>query len=1548
MKARGDYIDGAFRAPEGSALVSKNPARGGERVLETAYNPARAEAAAAAAAAAAPRWRRLSMADRMASLARFRDALSRRKDAIADAIVLETGKIRGEAIAEARSLVGRFAIAAAHIERDLSPNIPAPGEILRYHPVGVVAVIGPFNYPLHLCHAHAIPALLCGNAVVVKPSEVAPLCAQVYAEAIAEAELFPGILNVVCGGAESARALLAHEAVRGVCFTGSYAVGRAIKESLLDRPEVLLALEMGGKNTAVVLDDADVRQAAHEIVCGGNLTTGQRCTATDRVIVSRKVKGPLMAALETTLAAVRFGDPDAGDSFAGPLTTRAGAAKVTTAIAAARALGAVPIIAGGVRDDGFFCDPSLHLLPDGCHHLAGYTDVELFGPDIAISVAADDDDILAALNASPYGFANTVFTANEDRFARFFADSNAGILNRNRSTNQASPSLPFGGIGKSGNFRPAGAFAQRNVTYAVATKARVLGAIEPHPALAQSLPDPDLGALMARHEAEENAELSRTLLSSPRPMTTCLPAGGVLPRSRALLDRLEAGDRVPREKKPPVIDHLRSAGPYLVSIDDDPMAVLDGMSQTATVCGGLAEDPVVRAYLEGDFGDTTVRAGDTTRKDCAEAEKLATTLRHLVPGLAHVTFTNSGAEANEKAFALCRHHAGREKSRVLAFEGSFHGRTLFALHTTFSPKKRTPFEIGDFVTFAPYPVWVTPRAGEPPAPAGFYAACAAADGEALLERFGDPDDDALLSAEVAALLCCHRAWASGDFYACIIEPMQSEGGDRYATSRFYRALRLLSRAHQVPLIFDEVQTGFGLGQSFAWHERFQLVDARGQRDFPDAVTFAKRAQVGVCMSRFEDPEPTPTSAASLIRGRIHAEMMSTAHQASRIQALVWPRLSEVAQAFPSLCHNPRAEGYAMAFDLPTPAHLAAYLGQRFWRGAVVFGAGDRTVRYRLSDAYHAREVDELFVTIRRSLAWLEAHPGKSPPAWEDFAPPAKEPKIEPQPVRIRTIPATEGLALLERILEIEREVYEPARQTAPVHIRAALEHPEGIVTVAEVEGGGRWELCGFALGVPLEDAVDEGPDRDPMRGRKNSLYSVSLTVVPEHQGRGTGRALKRAQLEVAAAMTTADGSPRYRYVTGRNRIGHTARMTHLNRVFGAHVVCVLTGQYEDPEGQALYYRIPVGPLSPEAVGDVAPPADHDCTGVQRPLAKPPASLVRAEAGGLLYGPAVNKLTLVNYATPAVIRAIEQVSALYPELPHLYLSSGPDEAMDKAIRLARYHRPGAHVAIGLEGGYVGHTTGCARSLSDPATHRQGEGTFAWPRVPHPATAGAEATVAAIDAAVTAAGGADKILAIVVESVQQRTGALVDESAWRALCEARDRHRIPLCCVDTAGAGYRSARGAFASQVLGRESGAFADLCAWWGGGQTAYLHVAGPLFVSAPLTLVSTWDGDELSLIREHHQLRCAMDLFRTGAIAAGTRALDAIAARFSAAKMPCSGLGLYRVVHAGDRADATAEALARHHVRAGRVPGGRLILAPPLDGAEAAAEAMAAALDDLS
>jgi acyl-CoA reductase-like NAD-dependent aldehyde dehydrogenase len=561
MQSRGDLIGGAFLSPTGAPLVSVDPARDGELVLSGAWTVDRVAVACDAAASAAPQWAALRLDQRWAALEAFRAALLNRAHDLADAITRETGKLQSEANGEAAALVSRFDLVHGQVRRllaetDDSATIDA---WMTWRPHGVVGVIGPFNYPLHLCHAHVVPALLLGNTVVVKPSETTGLCGQVYAECALAAGLPAGVLNVVHGAGAAGAALVVDERVRGLCFTGSWATGRRIQEAALERPELLVALEMGGKNPAVVLADADLRQAAHEIAVGAYLTTGQRCTCTERVLVERPVADLLTGHLRRIVGGIRYGAPDDPGAYGGPMATRAAADSVRATLQGAADAG-VELIARGATGQGpFFVAPTLHRT-DG--EIPGYTDTELFGPDLAITVVDDAEHAQQVLRAQRYGLAASVFTACTASYQRFAAATHSGLLHHNRTTNQASGALPFGGVGRSGNFRPAGSFAARNVVYPVASMSNPTGGFIADARLAHLLPAPDLAALQRRHHEEAHEELQcddRTMF--PRPMAMSLPTGGRLPTSDHWLQRLYAGDRMAREKKPGVVDLGRSAGP---------------------------------------------------------------------------------------------------------------------------------------------------------------------------------------------------------------------------------------------------------------------------------------------------------------------------------------------------------------------------------------------------------------------------------------------------------------------------------------------------------------------------------------------------------------------------------------------------------------------------------------------------------------------------------------------------------------------------------------------------------------------------------------------------------------------------------------------------------------------------------------------------------------------------------------------------------------------------------------------------------------------------
>ncbi|MCB9529469.1 MAG: aldehyde dehydrogenase family protein [Myxococcales bacterium] len=480
---RGDWIGGVFAVGEGRRFASVDPTD--ERVVcEAVADVGAVDRAVAAARAAARGWRRAAKGDRIAALQTVRARVPDHAEGIAAAITAEMGKPIAEARAEALSIAGKIDGVIAQLDHELPPAAPgAPGE-QRFQALGVVGVIGPFNFPVHLCNTHVIPTLLVGNTVVLKPSEVTPLAGQRYAELFHDAGFPAGVLNVVHGLGETGAALAAHPGIDGLVFTGSYATGRRIRQATFDQPHKKVSLELGGRNAAVVLDDADLDQAAREILLGALMTAGQRCTATSRVIATKGIADALLSRLVEAFARVEAGDPKDGATLFGPLASVGARDRFVQALAEARAAASVEVLVESVpRSPGAWVTPSLYRVQGDEDHLGE----ELFGPHVDFEVAADEDDAFRRAARTPYGLSASLFTRREALVDDFADVARVGVVNLNRSTNGASGLLPFGGTGMSGNWAPAGSCAPRLTTFPVAVMSEPHGARVDNPQLTAAL-----------------------------------------------------------------------------------------------------------------------------------------------------------------------------------------------------------------------------------------------------------------------------------------------------------------------------------------------------------------------------------------------------------------------------------------------------------------------------------------------------------------------------------------------------------------------------------------------------------------------------------------------------------------------------------------------------------------------------------------------------------------------------------------------------------------------------------------------------------------------------------------------------------------------------------------------------------------------------------------------------------------------------------------------------------------------------------------------------
>ena len=464
------FVDGAWvGAASGETFVAESPATG-EAIGEVPRGDREdARRAIAAANRAADGWASLTAFERAAKLHAVADAIESRRDALARTLTLDQGKpLRAEAYGEVEELVVYWRMAAEDAKRlgGLLPNSMSPGKrvLLVRRPVGVVGVITPWNWPYTMPAELIAPALASGNAVVWTPASTTALCAVALAECVVEADLPPGVFNLVTGpGSTVGDEIAANPGTHAVAFIGSTETGRKVAAAGAGKS---LLLEMGGNGPVVVLEDADLDAAAGAAVTACFLCAGQSCTAGERLLVHRDVSEAFVEKLARLVAEIRLGDPFADDTTMGPLNNESGALKMDEHVADALERGAA-LVAGGARADGF--PTGLYWQPtilDRVPADALVATEETFGP-VAPVVSIDSlDHAIELANASPYGLLAAVFTKDLAKGLRFADRVKTGWVNVNESSNYWEPHLPFGGRSgtASGLGRVGGVFSMESFT----------------------------------------------------------------------------------------------------------------------------------------------------------------------------------------------------------------------------------------------------------------------------------------------------------------------------------------------------------------------------------------------------------------------------------------------------------------------------------------------------------------------------------------------------------------------------------------------------------------------------------------------------------------------------------------------------------------------------------------------------------------------------------------------------------------------------------------------------------------------------------------------------------------------------------------------------------------------------------------------------------------------------------------------------------------------------------------------------------------------------
>lgn len=453
-----NYIDGKWvPSATGETFLDINPARPDEVIgVFQRSGPEDVDAAVAAAGRAKDEWRRTPAPLRGEIIARATRMLVERKPELAKTITREMGKVLVDSGYDVQGAITSGEYMSGEGRRMFGETVPSglPDRLAMTvrDPVGVVGIITPWNLPMLMPAWKLFPALICGNTVVVKPAEDTPLTAVRLFEILEEAGVPPGVVNLITGyGPEAGQHLVTHPGVDMISFTGSRAVGQQIASSAGSQLKHV-SLEMGGKNALVVLDDADLGEAVTGALWGGFSTSGQRCTASSRLVVDQKVADEIMERLVAGMETLVVGDGLDPETNVGPLINPKQLDRVHSYTEVGIEEGAKLIVGGRKLNDdhdgGFFYTPTLfdHAAPE-----MRISQEEIFGPTVTVIRVDGDDEAIAVANGTRYGLSAAVYTRDTGRALRAVRDLEAGLVYLNAPTIGSEIHLPFGGVKDTGN-----------------------------------------------------------------------------------------------------------------------------------------------------------------------------------------------------------------------------------------------------------------------------------------------------------------------------------------------------------------------------------------------------------------------------------------------------------------------------------------------------------------------------------------------------------------------------------------------------------------------------------------------------------------------------------------------------------------------------------------------------------------------------------------------------------------------------------------------------------------------------------------------------------------------------------------------------------------------------------------------------------------------------------------------------------------------------------------------------------------------------------------
>ncbi|MEO2279972.1 succinylglutamate-semialdehyde dehydrogenase [Pseudoalteromonas pernae] len=463
-------INNEWVAGLGPTFTSINPSKNEQIWQGQGASAEQVDAAVKSARAAQFSWAQTSLEERIALLERFVEQLKENAEALAVTIAEETGKPVWETRTEVGAMTGKIAISIkAYNERTGTVENPMPGAqaFIRHKPHGVVAVFGPYNFPGHLPNGHIVPAILAGNTVVFKPSELTPKVAQHTLELWVKAGLPAGVINLVQGEIETGKALASHQDIDGLFFTGSSQTGHLLHQQFGGHPGKILALEMGGNNPLIIKGVSDIDATVHDIVQSAFITSGQRCTCARRLFIETGEQGDaILARLIEVTKNIKIGDSFAPEQpFMGAMISAKAAAGMRNAYEQLINQGATSLL------EMKHLDENTGFVTPGIVDVSNITmaDEEHFGPLLKVYRYSDFDAAINEANNTSFGLSAGLLGDSQQDYDYFLKRIRAGIVNWNRPITGASSAAPFGGIGASGNHRASAYYAADYCAYPVAS-----------------------------------------------------------------------------------------------------------------------------------------------------------------------------------------------------------------------------------------------------------------------------------------------------------------------------------------------------------------------------------------------------------------------------------------------------------------------------------------------------------------------------------------------------------------------------------------------------------------------------------------------------------------------------------------------------------------------------------------------------------------------------------------------------------------------------------------------------------------------------------------------------------------------------------------------------------------------------------------------------------------------------------------------------------------------------------------------------------------------